>query len=107
MLPNIGGIDSSHVFLQRFEGNLTILPNRPSFCDYLNILNDPSKERLKRYINEGRLRTWQALSMIENRWQIEKRLMEFKNIHVCEELNNGFDFDHKEISSSSTTTLAD
>jgi hypothetical protein len=79
-------MDSSHVFLQRFEGNLTILPNRPSFLDYLQVLDDPSRDRLEKYIKDGEYRTWQACSMIKNRWKIEKTLMGFRN-----EVNYGLD----------------
>lgn len=80
LLPRVGGVDSSHVFLQRFEGSLTILPNRPSVWDYMCVLSDPSYERLERYLREGQLRTWPTMCMIRNRWRIEECLMKNRDL---------------------------
>jgi hypothetical protein len=79
LLPRFDGVDASNLFLQNFEGNLTILPNRPSVNDYMNILSDPTKTRLEQYISDGQFRTWQAVSMIRNRHIIEECLMDLRD----------------------------
>ena len=79
LLPRLGGTDGSGIFLQRFEGNLTILPNRPSILDYLSIFTDPNEVRLEKFIKDGELRTWPALTMISNRMKIEKLLMQIRS----------------------------
>lgn len=78
LLPQLAGTDTSTIFLQNFEGTLTILPNRPTLWDYLCVFTDPTYERMARFIRDGQLRTWPALLMIRNRWQIEEKLMEYR-----------------------------
>jgi hypothetical protein len=78
LLPKIGGVDFSDVFLQKFEGNVTILPSGASLIDYFRILEDPSRERMASFIREGESATWPKLCMIANRWKIEHFLMEMR-----------------------------
>ncbi|KAI8913778.1 acyl transferase/acyl hydrolase/lysophospholipase [Powellomyces hirtus] len=73
LLPRVLGSDVSDVFLQRFEGDVTIVP-RATLEDYRMILTDPTNERMKRYIERGEARTWPKLHMIANRLAIEKTL---------------------------------
>jgi hypothetical protein len=54
--------------------------------DYLSVLDDPTPQRLQQYIRDGQIRTWQACSMIKNRWKIEERLTKFKQL--CFDGNN-------------------
>ncbi|KAI3652236.1 hypothetical protein MP228_003539 [Amoeboaphelidium protococcarum] len=63
------------VFLQKFDGSLTILP-RATWSDYLHILTDPSKERMERFFDRGQRNTWPKLSMIKNRMSIEVAIQE-------------------------------
>lgn len=76
LLPRIGGVDFSQVFLQQFEGNITVLPEVGSIADLFLVIEDPSRERFARYVRAGERATWPKLCMIRNRWKIEKFLME-------------------------------
>jgi predicted acylesterase/phospholipase RssA len=73
LLPKFLDSDMSQVFLQRFEGNVTIVP-RTDFNDYINIINDPDERRMKRYVSHGQIVTWPKLGMISNRMKIEQTL---------------------------------
>ncbi|KAJ7129635.1 acyl transferase/acyl hydrolase/lysophospholipase [Mycena epipterygia] len=73
LLPQLLGQDWSSVFLQRFDGNVTIWP-RTRFWDWLRILSDPDPVELERMIRVGELFTWPKLRMIANRAKIEKQI---------------------------------
>ncbi|CDO75595.1 hypothetical protein BN946_scf184858.g35 [Trametes cinnabarina] len=73
LLPQLLGQDWSSVFLQRFEGSVTIWP-RTRFMDWLHILSDPDPPELERMMRIGQLVTWPKLHMIENRYRIEKQI---------------------------------
>ncbi|KAJ3179314.1 hypothetical protein HDU87_002923 [Geranomyces variabilis] len=77
LLPRVLGTDVSDVFLQRFEGDVTIVP-RPQLQDYQNILTDPTNERMKWYIERGEARAWPKLNMIANRMRVERALAEYR-----------------------------
>ncbi|KAI0699797.1 acyl transferase/acyl hydrolase/lysophospholipase [Cytidiella melzeri] len=73
LLPPLLGQDWSSVFLQRFDGTVTIWP-RTRFKDWLNILSDPDVPELDRMMRVGQLVTWPKLHIIENRYRIEKHI---------------------------------
>ncbi|RCH88672.1 hypothetical protein CU098_000890, partial [Rhizopus stolonifer] len=70
LLPTIHDQDWSSVFLQKFDGNVTILP-KTGIRDWFHTLSDPNESRLKKLMNSGQLRTWPTISMISNRMRIE------------------------------------
>ncbi|OCH94097.1 patatin-domain-containing protein [Obba rivulosa] len=74
LLPQILGQDWSSVFLQRFDGAVTIWP-RTRIRDFLHILTDPDPPELERMMRVGQLVTWPKLHMIENRFRIEKQIL--------------------------------
>ncbi|KAJ3016926.1 hypothetical protein HKX48_003796 [Thoreauomyces humboldtii] len=79
LLPRVLGTDVSDVFLQRFEGSVTIVP-RPTLLDYKMILTDPTNERMQNYINRGEARAWPKLHMIRNRMSVEKTLARCRKV---------------------------
>ncbi|KAF9453064.1 patatin-domain-containing protein [Macrolepiota fuliginosa MF-IS2] len=74
LLPTLLGQDWSSVFLQRFDGSVTIWP-RPRFMDFIRILSDPDPPELERMLAVGQLVTWPKLHMIDNRIRIEKAIL--------------------------------
>jgi predicted acylesterase/phospholipase RssA len=74
LFPRILGADFSNVWLQKFEGSVTILPPPLGLEDFRTILSDPSVERLQHQIDKGQLQTWPKLRNIENRMRIEQSL---------------------------------
>ncbi|KAH9951578.1 patatin-domain-containing protein [Amylocystis lapponica] len=74
LLPQLLGQDWSSVFLQRFEGVVTIWP-RTRFMDWIRILSDPDPAELDRMLHVGQLVTWPKLHMIENRYRLEKQIL--------------------------------
>ncbi|KAF8716679.1 hypothetical protein AX14_012244 [Amanita brunnescens Koide BX004] len=73
LLPQLLGQDWSSVFLQRFDGAVTIWP-RTRLWDWFRLLSDPDPPELDRMIRIGQLVTWPKLHMIENRMEIEKHI---------------------------------
>jgi hypothetical protein len=88
LLPKFLKMDWSFIWLQKFEGSVTILP-KVSFWNYWYILTDPSYSRLGHQISSGRKSVWPKLHPISNRNQIEKTiqvwLKQLKAIRVKEE----------------------
>ncbi|KAH7929478.1 patatin-domain-containing protein [Leucogyrophana mollusca] len=74
LLPQLLGQDWSSVFLQRFDGAVTIWP-RTRFLDWIHILSDPDPPELERMMKVGQVVTWPKLHMIENRFRIEKQIL--------------------------------
>ncbi|KAG2088483.1 acyl transferase/acyl hydrolase/lysophospholipase [Suillus discolor] len=74
LLPQLLGQDWSSVFLQRFDGAVTIWP-RTRILDWLHILSDPDSVELERMIKVGQIATWPKLHMIENRFRIENEIL--------------------------------
>ncbi|KJA30238.1 hypothetical protein HYPSUDRAFT_32378 [Hypholoma sublateritium FD-334 SS-4] len=74
LLPQLLGQDWSSVFLQRFEGAITIWP-RTRILDWFRILTDPDPNELARMLNVGQVVTWPKLHIIENRARIEKQIL--------------------------------
>ncbi|KAF7352764.1 Patatin-like phospholipase domain-containing protein [Mycena venus] len=73
LLPQLLGQDWSSVFLQRFDGYITIWP-RTRFWDWIRILSDPDPHELERMMRVGQLVTWPKLRMIANREKIERQI---------------------------------
>jgi len=73
LLPQLLGQDWSSVFLQRFDGTVTIWP-RTRFMDWLRILSDPDEIELARMMVVGQLVAWPKLHIIENRFRLEKQI---------------------------------
>jgi hypothetical protein len=63
LLPaEFGGQTFTAVFLQKFEGTVTIWPHT-RLQDWLKILEDPSREELLRMIEVGERVTWPKASL--------------------------------------------
>lgn len=70
LMPYILNSDFSSLFLQSFEGQVTIVPPT-TMGMFMRLLVDPDEARLKEFIRGGELATWPKLKMIENRMVIE------------------------------------
>lgn len=73
LMPQILGQDWSSVFLQRFDGAVTIWP-RTRFWDWIRILSDPDPAELERMLWVGQYVTWPKLHMISNRSRVEREI---------------------------------
>ncbi|KIJ56666.1 hypothetical protein M422DRAFT_22815 [Sphaerobolus stellatus SS14] len=73
LLPTLLGQDWSSVFLQRFEGVVTVWP-RTRISDWFHILHDPSREKLEDMIHIGQRVTWPRIHIIENRARLEREI---------------------------------
>ncbi|KAJ1508584.1 hypothetical protein HMI54_003124 [Coelomomyces lativittatus] len=65
--------DWSAAFLQKFHGNITILPNLSVF-HYFYLFKNPLKKDLDAYLISGQRNTWQYFEMIKNRITTEQAL---------------------------------
>ncbi|CAB4415920.1 unnamed protein product [Rhizophagus irregularis] len=83
LLPKVADQDWSSIWLQRFEGNITIWP-KSKISDFFYILSDPDYERLDKMITTGQRVTWPKLHMISNRLKIERAIQKGKD-HVRRE----------------------
>ncbi|KAL0146125.1 acyl transferase/acyl hydrolase/lysophospholipase [Mucor lusitanicus] len=79
LLPNVNDQDWSSVFLQKFDGNVTILP-KSDLSDWLYTIADPDTERLKKLMSIGQIRTWPKISMISNRMRIEASIEKMRGL---------------------------
>lgn len=70
LFPKLLNSDLSHIFLQKFEGSITIVPHA-KLSDFFNLLADPDEKRMRSYLENGQKRTWPKLGMIGNRLKIE------------------------------------
>ncbi|KAJ3356689.1 hypothetical protein HDU91_005516 [Kappamyces sp. JEL0680] len=70
LLPRISGVNFSNLWLQSFEGDLTILPTI-RWNNVIRFLQDPDYERLAAFIFDGQTHTWPAVRAISNRMRIE------------------------------------
>ena len=70
LLPRPLGQDWSEIWLQRFSGTITIWP-KTQLSDFVNILSDPSIERLGRMLRVGQNSAWPKVRFIGNRMKIE------------------------------------
>jgi len=80
LLPHILGADGSFLFLQRFNGTVTILP-KPRGRDYLCLAGYIDEVKMSRFIRVGEKITWPKLSMITNRLKIENKLINYTTMY--------------------------
>ncbi|CCU99473.1 unnamed protein product [Malassezia sympodialis ATCC 42132] len=73
LMPKILGQDWSNVFLQSFEGSVTIYP-KSRFLDWPHILTDPTPSELARMMRAGQYVTFPKLHMLSNRTRIERAI---------------------------------
>lgn len=73
LLPRPAGQDWSSLFLQRFEGTITIWP-KTRILDFPRILTDPTVPILKHMLAYGARATYPKLLFISNRLKIERLL---------------------------------
>ncbi|KAG8966091.1 hypothetical protein FRC03_012503 [Tulasnella sp. 419] len=73
LLPQLLGQDWSSVFLQRFDGAVTIWP-RSRIRDWFRLLTDPDPKELERMMQVGKIVTFPKLHMIENRYRMEREI---------------------------------
>jgi predicted acylesterase/phospholipase RssA len=71
LLPRPMSQDWSSVFLQKFDGTITLWP-KTAPSDFWFILSDPTRERLDRMLKTGQRCTYSKLKFIENRLKIER-----------------------------------
>lgn len=71
LLPRPAYTDFSSVWLQKFEGTITIWP-KAKFSDFYYILSDPSISRLANMIMVGQKATWPKLEFTSHRMRVER-----------------------------------
>lgn len=70
------GQDMAGTYLQPLFGGTVAVSPRILFTNYVNSLSDGSPEKFGFYLLEGERAIWPALSMIENRVRIDKKIEE-------------------------------
>lgn len=73
LFPNLLQSDWSNLFLQKFDGTITLFP-KIQISDYLYILSNPTKERLDTIIKNGEHITWPKLEFIKHRLNVERAI---------------------------------
>ncbi|KAF8935917.1 hypothetical protein BGZ47_009735 [Haplosporangium gracile] len=73
LLPKFMNQDWSWIWLQKFDGHVTILP-KAGLSDWLQLLTDPSEDRMKHCLTVGEKQTFPKLHMIANRMKIEQMI---------------------------------
>ncbi|KAF9583494.1 hypothetical protein BGW38_009339 [Lunasporangiospora selenospora] len=73
LLPRLMNQDWSGVWLQKFDGHVTILP-KTGLSDWLQLLTDPDETRMRHCLTVGRKQTFPKLHMIANRMKIEQMI---------------------------------
>jgi len=76
ILPQIRGYDIRSLWLQKFDGDITIhlKMNWTTLWSYFRMASDPSPSDFDKYLHEGQLLTWPKISMIHNHLILEKML---------------------------------
>ncbi|OZJ03600.1 hypothetical protein BZG36_03693 [Bifiguratus adelaidae] len=74
LLPRFMDQDWSWIWLQKFDGNVTIWP-KSCLWDFTHVLTDPDYNRMVRYLRVGSSQTWSKLHMISNRMRIEREIL--------------------------------
>lgn len=74
LMPKMLGQDWSNVFLQSFEGSITIYP-KSQLLDWPRILTDPNPSELARMMRAGQYVTFPKLHMLSNRTRIERAII--------------------------------
>ena len=75
LLPRYAEQDWSNIWLQRFDGTITIWP-KSRMSDFRYILSDPSPERLARMLWTGMQSAWPKIKFVQNRYLIENAIHE-------------------------------
>ncbi|KAJ2662920.1 hypothetical protein IWW48_001628 [Coemansia sp. RSA 1200] len=70
LVPLLFNQDWTYVWLQKFDGNITIVPKR-RFAEYFQLLLDPTPQSLVRSMEAGKVATWPKVRMIKCRQKIE------------------------------------
>ncbi|KAG0286740.1 hypothetical protein BGZ96_009207 [Linnemannia gamsii] len=79
LLPKFMNQDWSWIWLQKFDGHVTILPKSgPS--DWLQLLTDPSEDRMRHCLTVGEKQTFPKLHMIANRLKIEQMIAHCRTV---------------------------
>jgi predicted acylesterase/phospholipase RssA len=66
LLPAFLGQNWNQLFLQEFEGQVTVVPSL-SPKDYVRLISDPSLPEMKRYFRIGQLGMWRMFSQVRTR----------------------------------------
>ncbi|KAJ2552785.1 hypothetical protein EV175_003178 [Coemansia sp. RSA 1933] len=70
LMPLLFNQDWTYVWLQKFDGNITIVPKR-RVTEYFQLLLDPTPQSLTRSMEAGKAATWPKVKMIKTRQMIE------------------------------------
>ncbi|KAF9537997.1 hypothetical protein EC957_007389 [Mortierella hygrophila] len=73
LLPKFMNQDWSWIWLQKFDGHVTILP-KSGLSDWLQLVTDPSEDRMRHCLTVGEKQTFPKLHMIANRMKIEQMI---------------------------------
>ncbi|KAG0273945.1 hypothetical protein BGZ95_010258 [Linnemannia exigua] len=71
LLPKFMNQDWSWIWLQKFDGHVTILSG---LSDWLHLLTDPDENRMRHCLTVGEKQTFPKLHMIANRMKIEQMI---------------------------------
>jgi predicted acylesterase/phospholipase RssA len=88
LLPRPLEQDWSGVFLQKFDGTITLWP-KTSLIDFWYILSDPSRERLSRMLDRGQAATWPKLKFVANRLRIERAVEQGRQLTRISKSDSG------------------
>ncbi|KAJ2858244.1 hypothetical protein GGI22_003344 [Coemansia erecta] len=70
LVPLLFNQDWTYVWLQKFDGNITIVPAR-RLTEYFRLLLDPTPQSLTQSMEAGKAATWPKVKMIKTRQKIE------------------------------------
>lgn len=73
LFPRVLNVDFSALFLQNMFGTVTIIP-RFSFWAVVNLVSDPTKERMGWYILEGERAAWPKIELIRSTFALERTI---------------------------------
>jgi len=73
--PDVHGQDIRYLFLQKVEGDVTIIPSL-KFSDFLHLVSDPGYKDMESYIRRGELATWPCILHIQSFLRLEQVLRE-------------------------------
>ena len=74
LLPRPMGQDWSEIWLQKFNGTVTVWPKSIP-TDFIHILSDPNVERLARMLHVGKQSVFPKIQFIKNRLKIEGEIV--------------------------------
>ncbi|KAF9190151.1 hypothetical protein BGZ50_000364 [Haplosporangium sp. Z 11] len=78
LLPKFMNQDWSWIWLQKFDGHVTILP-KSGISDWFQLLTDPDESRLNHCLTVGERQTFPKLHMIANRMKIEQTIAQCRS----------------------------